>query len=128
MIRALMASPKAKGLFTRAILQSDPQNYPLENRTISQSIVGEYALSQMGCTTLSCAQGLDVSEIVAVTSLVSTACTTLNPAVPITPLSPTIDGTWVEGDWSALIASGSLPNKVDVLMGMQGRLFTGAND
>ena len=118
MIRALMASPKAKGLFIRAIIQSDPQSYPLENRTISQGVVGQYALSQMGCTTLSCAQGLSVSELVSVTSLVENVAPALNPAVPVTPLSPTIDGTWVAGDWSALIASGDLPNAVDVIMGI----------
>jgi carboxylesterase type B len=118
MIRALMASPKAKGLFVRAILQSDPQSYPLENRTISQGVVGEYALSQLGCTTLSCAQGLSLSAIVAATTLVAEVAPDLNLAVPITPLSPTIDGTWVAGDWSALIASGDLPNAVDVIMGM----------
>jgi carboxylesterase type B len=122
MIRALMASPKAKGLFVRAIIQSDPQSYPLENRTISQTVVGEYALSQMGCTTLSCAQGLSLSAIVAATSLVANVAPDLNPAVPITPLSPTIDGTWVAGDWSALIASGDLPNAVDVIMGMHSNL------
>jgi carboxylesterase type B len=80
MIRALMASPKAKGLFVRAILQSDPQSYPLENRTISQSVVGEYALSQMGCTTLSCAQGLSLSVSVAATSLVAEVAPDLSPA------------------------------------------------
>ena len=119
MIRALMASPKAKGLFKRAIIQSDPQNYPLENRTISQGVVGEYSLSQMGCSTLSCAQGLSVSQIVSATTLVSNVAPYLDPAVPITPLSPTIDGTWIAGDWSALIASGSLPNQVDVIIGIQ---------
>jgi carboxylesterase type B len=118
MIRALMASRKAKNLFIRAILQSDPQNYPLEARNISQGIVGAYALSQLGCTTVECARGLSVSQIVSATTAVSNNGLSLNPAVPVTPLSPAIDGTWVAGDFTALIQSGSLPNQVDVIMGI----------
>jgi len=118
MIRALMASQKAKNLFIRAILQSDPQNYPLEARNISQGIVGAYALSQLGCTTVECARGLSVSQIVSATTAVSNNGLSLNPAVPVTPLSPAIDGTWVAGDFTALIQSGSLPNQVDVIMGI----------
>jgi carboxylesterase type B len=118
MIRALMSSPKAKNLFKRAILQSDPQSYPLESRNVSQGIVGAYALSQLGCTTVECARSLTLSDIVAATLETDEVAPSLNLAVPVTPLSPTIDGTWVEGDFSELIASGSLPVEVDVVMGM----------
>jgi carboxylesterase type B len=118
LIRALMASPKAKGLFNRAILQSDPQYYPIENRTISEGIVGQYALSQIGCTTLECAQAASVATLVAATEATAANCPFINVDIPVTPLSPTIDGTWVAGDWSALIASNSLPNAVPVIMGI----------
>jgi carboxylesterase type B len=118
MIRALMASPKAKNLFKRAIIQSDPQNYPLEARTVSQGIVGAYALSQLGCSTVECARGLSVSQIVSATTTVNNNGPYLDPSVPFTPLSPAIDGTWVQGDWTTLIQSGSLPNQVDVIMGI----------
>ena len=118
MIRALMASPKAKNLFTRAIMQSDPQNYPFETRNVSQGIVGAYALSQLGCSTLQCAQGLNDTQLVEATYQVNNAGPFLNPAVPIPPLSPTIDGTWVAGDWSALVASKKLPVTASVIMGM----------
>lgn len=113
-----MASPKAKNLFARAIMQSDPQNYPFETRNVSQGIVGAYALSQLGCSTVECAQGLSVSQLVAATDQVNNVAPFLNPAVPIPPLAPTIDGTWVAGDWSALVASGTLPVTVPVIMGM----------
>jgi carboxylesterase type B len=118
MIRALMSSPKAANLFKRAIIQSDPQNYPLESRNVSENIVGSYALSQLGCSDVACARALSLDEIVAATEQTSQNGPGLDLSVPVTPLSPTIDGTWVKGDFSALIASGSLPMKVDVLMGM----------
>lgn len=118
MIRALMASPKAKGLFKRAIMQSDPQNYGLETRSVSQGIVGAYALGQLGCTTVECARGLSISQIVSATGTTAVNAPGLDPSVPITPLSPTIDGTWVKGDFSDLINSGNLPSEVDVIMGM----------
>ena len=117
MIRALMSSPKAKGLFKRAIIQSDPQSYPLESRSVSQNIVGSFALSQLGCNNVACARALSLSEIISATQQTTVKGPGLDPSVPVTPLSPTIDGTWVEGDFSALIASNSLPNSVDVIMG-----------
>ena len=112
-----MASPKAEGLFARAILQSDPMNYPLETRNVSQGIVGAYALGQLGCSTVECARGLSVSQLVEITDTTNAVGPFLNPAVPITPLSPTIDGTWVAGDWSELVESGSLPVTVPLMMG-----------
>lgn len=118
MIRALMSSPKAKNLFIRAIIQSDPQSYPLETRNVSQGIVGAYALSQLGCTTVECARSLSLSEIVTATVETAAVAPSLNLAVPVTPLSPTIDGTWIRGDFSELISSGSLPVEVDIVMGM----------
>lgn len=124
MIRALMASPKAKNLFKRAIMQSDPQNYPLEARNVSQGIVGAYALSLLDCTTVECARGLSVSQIVSATTTVNANGPYLGAAVPVTPLSPAIDGTWVEGDFTALIKSGSLPNQVDVIMGTSWAVFS----
>lgn len=118
MIRALMASPKAKKLFKRAIIQSDPQNFGLETRNVSRDIVGTFALSQLGCTNVACARGLSVSQIVSATSQTAEIAPGLDLSVPITPLSPTIDGDWVQGDFSDLIASGSLPVEVDLLMGI----------
>jgi carboxylesterase type B len=117
MIRALMASPKAKGLFKRAILQSDPQSYPLETQSVSENVVGSYALGLLGCSTVECARGLSVSAIVSASDQTLQDGPGLNLSVPVTPLMPTIDGTWVAGDWSALAASGSLPVQVDVVMG-----------
>lgn len=113
-----MASHKARNLFIRAIMQSDPQNYPFETRNVSQGIVGAYALSQLGCSTVECARGLNDSQLVEATDQVNNVGPFLNPAVPIPPLSPTIDGTWVAGDWSALVAIRKLPVTVPVIMGM----------
>jgi carboxylesterase type B len=118
MIRALMSSPKAKNLFKRAIIESDPQMYPLENRTISRDTVGAYALSLLGCSNVACARGKSAADIVAATSQVQAVGPSLNPdAVPAAALSPTIDGTFVRGDFSDLISTGSLPMEVDVLLG-----------
>jgi hypothetical protein len=113
-----------RALIKRAIIQSDPQNYPLEARTVSQGIVGAYALSQLGCSTVECARGLSVSQIVSATTTVNNNGPYLDPSVPFTPLSPAIDGTWVQGDWTTLIQSGSLPNQVDVIMGISPRMLT----
>ena len=121
MIRALMSSPKAKALFVRAILQSDPQDYPFENRTISRDVIGANVLSQLGCSNVACARSKAVSDIVAATTQISQTGMSLNPMVPITPLSPTIDGTWIQGDFSRLISTGALPNSVDVIMGYNHR-------
>ena len=113
MIRALMASPKATNLFKRAIIESDPQMYPLEERTVSRDIVGSFALSQLNCSDVTCARGKSLSDILAATAQTQTT----TPSMDVTPFSPTIDGTWVKGDWSSLIASNSLPNNVDTLIG-----------
>lgn len=117
MIRALMASPKATNLFKRAIIESDPQMFPLEQRTVSRDIVGSFALSQLNCTDVACARGKNLSDILAASASTQTTTPNMDPRVPVTPWSPTIDGTWVKGDWSALIATNSLPNAVDTLIG-----------
>lgn len=117
MIRALMVSPKAKGLFKRAILQSDPMNYPIENRTISCDIIGAAVLSSLGCSDVACARALPVSQLVSATEEICSTGMSLNPMVPVTPLMPTIDGTWVSSDWSEAIESDSLQSEVDVIMG-----------
>ena len=117
MIRALMASPKATNLFKRAIIESDPQMYPLEERTVSRDIVGPFALSQLNCSDVTCARGKSLSDILAASAQTQITTPSMDPRVPVTPFSPTIDGTWVKGDWSTLIASNSLPNKVDTLIG-----------
>jgi carboxylesterase type B len=118
LIRALMSSPKAKNLFKRAIIESDPQMYPLENRTISRDTVGAYSLSLLGCSDVACARGKSAADIVAATSQTQAVAPSLNPnAVPSAPLSPTIDGTFVLGDFSQLISTDSLPMEVDLLMG-----------
>ena len=118
MIRALMSSQKSKKLFRRAIIQSDPQNYPLETRNVSQGIVGTFALSQMGCTNVACARSLSLAQIVAATEQTASIGPGLDLSVPVTPLSPTIDGNWVSGDFSHLISTGSLPMQVDLMMGI----------
>lgn len=117
MIRALMASPKATNLFKRAIIESDPQMYPLEERTVSRDVVGAFALSQLNCSDVTCARGKSLTDILAATAQTQSITPNMDPRVPVTPFSPTIDGTWVQGDWSALIASNSLPNNVDTLIG-----------
>ena len=118
MIRALMSSQKAKYLFRRGILQSDPQNYPFESRAISRDVIGADALSILGCSDVTCARGKSISDIVAATTQVNANGMYLNAMVPVTPLCPTIDGTWIQDDFSNLIASNSLPNPVDVIMGI----------
>jgi carboxylesterase type B len=117
MIRALMSSPKAKNLFRRAILQSDPQDYPLESRNISRDVVGANVLSTLGCTNVACVRGKSLADIMAATAQVCNVGMSLDPMVPVTPLSPTIDGTWVQGDFSQLIYTGSLPVRADIILG-----------
>jgi carboxylesterase type B len=117
MIRALMSSPKAKNLFRRGILQSDPMDFPLESRSISRDVVGANVLSQIGCSTVECARAQSVESLVNAGTQVCAVGLSLDPLVPITPLSPTIDGTWIAGDFSQLIASNSLPNRVDIILG-----------
>jgi carboxylesterase type B len=117
MIRALMSSRKASNLFKRAIIQSDPQNYPLESRAVSRDIVGSYALGQLGCNNVACARAASLSSIVAATTQTTNNGPFLDASVPVTPLFPAIDGTWVQGDFSKLITSGTLPNEVQLMMG-----------
>ena len=117
MIRALMASPKATNLFKRAIIESDPQMYPLEERTVSRDVVGAYALSKLNCTDVACARGASLAAILAASAATVSNTPNMDSRVPATPFSPNIDGTWVKGDWSALIATDSLPNNVDTLIG-----------
>jgi carboxylesterase type B len=118
MIRALMASTKTNGLFKRAILQSDPMNYPLESRHISRDVIGANVLTSLNCSDVTCARSKSVSDIVSATSQICATGMSLDPMVPVTPLSPTIDGTWVKGDFSQLVLAGSLPMQVPIIMGI----------
>lgn len=118
-VRALMSSPSASGLFKRAILQSDAEAYGFNKRSVSNDKITSQFLNALDCADKACVKSKSVSDILqAQAQTLSLALTSgdlsINNAYP---LGPVIDGALISADYSSLLSSGTLPNKVDLLIG-----------
>ncbi|BFZ61778.1 hypothetical protein YB2330_002854 [Saitoella coloradoensis] len=121
MIRALMSSSASEGLFDRAIIQSDPQNYGLQSRNVSADIIGAIASSYLDCSDIACMRNASIDDILNAQAAIQQQAPYLVAASTgvalAEPISPAIDGSVIIGDFSALAAAGNLPVNVDMIMG-----------
>lgn len=117
--RALMSSQSASGLFNRVILQSDPEAYGFYKRSISKDKITNKYLDVLECSDKACVKSKPISallqaQIQTINWALSSNDLSINNAFP---LNPVIDGNLISADYSSLLSSGNLPNKVDVLIG-----------
>ena len=129
-VLALMSSSGAKGLFRAAIAQSPPVSMPWFTRKLYSERITHAIAAQVGCTSTDEAQLVDcllkvdatalVEAVPAATPAIATALADFAnaPGAP-QPFLPMVDGPagTIDGQLSALLASGSLPNKVPLLVG-----------
>ncbi|KAI9632736.1 Alpha/Beta hydrolase protein [Dioszegia hungarica] len=92
MIRALLAAPRAKGLFRAAVLQSDPMTYGTASASITsrlqQMFYSQPALAF--CSDFACLQRIPVGDILKGQAGFIVAAPSQVPGVPVvTPLRPT---------------------------------------
>ena len=125
-----MSSSGAKGLFRAAIAQSPPVSMPWFTRKLYSERITPAIAAQVGCTSADEAQLVDcllkadaaalVEAVPAATPDIAAALADFAnaPGAP-QPFLPMVDGPagTIDGQLSALLASGSLPNKVPLLVG-----------
>lgn len=119
-IRALMSSEKANGLFNNAIIQSDPEAYGFSTRNVSNTITN-YFLQTIKCADISCLKDIEISSIITAQLQTflwireqGTSNHELNTAYF---LGPVIDGDLIYKDYSTYLSTGTLPNPVDMIVG-----------
>ena len=120
MVRTLISSPSAKGLFVRAIMQSDPQNFGSNNVTVAKEILGKMIQTNLSCTNIDCMRELSVNDILkAEYTLFSNPLQMVQLGVNYAyPLGPNIDNDIIPMDYAlALEDFGTMQNPVDIIIG-----------
>lgn len=119
LIRALLASPSARGLVTNAIFQSDPQNFGFNNRETSRDLIGKSLLSILGCSNLECVKNKSLNEIISAQyNLLANSSSSFPSHVNKAYLfGPVIDNQILFKDYGNSLKDGSLVNKVDTIIG-----------
>lgn len=108
MIKALLVTPSAANLFTRAILHSAPLDFTDHSIELSNTI-GETAASILGCTSADCIKNASIDDLLdAQTTTVNAGHVNAIPGLrgAVSVLRPVVDGTLLPKDFSAVIASG----------------------
>ncbi|SNX87796.1 related to para-nitrobenzyl esterase [Melanopsichium pennsylvanicum] len=82
MIRALLSSPAASPLFSKAILHSDPANYGTQLLNTSQ-LVSDYALSQTSCSDLACLRNMSAAEVLDASYATANAGNSIDSSVAV---------------------------------------------
>lgn len=118
LIRAMLASPSARGLVNNAIFQSDPQNFGFTNRTTSRDYISGYIMSLLGCSDFQCVKNKSLSDILTaqykLLGSTSSLPSYLNKAYLF---GPVIDNQILFEDYGNSLKDGSLTNKVDTIIG-----------
>lgn len=87
MIRPLLTTTKASGLFQGAILQYGPQNHDANYQNVSRQVLSPYIASLVGYTTLTCLQSVPVNDVIGAEI---NSNITLFPSVSLDPTLTTI--------------------------------------
>lgn len=120
-IRALMSIAGTRGLFNKAIIQSDPAAFGFTKREVSRDTITKQFLSYTNCTNKACLKNTPLSNIVdaqlQTLAWMSTASKTNLEINAAYPFGPVIDSSLITKDYSAHLASGTLPNQVDMIIG-----------
>ncbi|ODQ67838.1 alpha/beta-hydrolase [Nadsonia fulvescens var. elongata DSM 6958] len=118
MVKALMSTAKAKGLFARGILQSDIATYGFYPESLSKELYNKVN-TQLGCSSLECVKGKSLTDIInaqnaVCNAIVSTSSVKFNRGICF---SPNIDNEILLKDFNVAVLDGSLPNPVDLIAG-----------
>lgn len=119
LVRTLLMTPAASGMFARAIMQSDPMAYGLNNETAMASLSATF-LSRLGCSDddTTCLLSASIDDVLSAQSYINANAAYLPAVNPTYPWGPNEDNYVVAGDYAATLASGSSPvNNVDAIMG-----------
>lgn len=117
-IRAMLASPSVVGLINNVIFQSDPQDYGFNKRSVSNNIIGNLAREILNCKSIHCLRNKSLSDILAAQSQMVASGFGLAPSVNKAYMfGPNIDYNIVFKDYGVALKDGSLPTKVDTIMG-----------
>lgn len=120
MVRHLLNSPKFNGLFSRAIIQSDPQFFTANSREVSRDVLGQTVQQSLGCNSTDCLRTATVEDILATQISILTQTTGLftQGVNPIFPWGPNIDYDYLPSDVDVVLASKqSITNPVDLVIG-----------
>ncbi|KAJ1024130.1 hypothetical protein NDA16_002969 [Ustilago loliicola] len=104
LIRALLNSPSASPLFSKAILHSDPANFGTQTLTTSKT-VSQFAMDRTSCSDLACLRGLLASDILDASSATAQAGQSIEDAVAVSegfrPFIGSLTGSPFEADPTA---------------------------
>uniref|UniRef100_A0A060T037 Carboxylic ester hydrolase n=1 Tax=Blastobotrys adeninivorans TaxID=409370 RepID=A0A060T037_BLAAD len=120
MVRHALNSPKFNGLFSRAIIQSDPQFFTANSREVSRDVLGQAVQQSLGCSSSDCLRTATVEDILATQVSILTQTTSLftQGVNPIFPWGPNIDYDYLPSDVDVELASKlSIANPVDLVIG-----------
>ena len=101
-ICALLASAEAEGLFHRGIIQSGGACHGLKDQEDAKADAAPI-VEALGCTDAACLRGKTPQEILDAQSLIA------DDFGGMTPLNPTIDGSFLKGNYWDRLAAGQSP-------------------
>jgi len=93
-IRAHLVSPFSKGLFHKAISQSDPFPLPMRDKDDATSF-GNLFVKQLGCSDIQCLRSKSTVEILVAQKEVESEINLSRPIELFLPFVPTVDGITV---------------------------------
>ncbi|KAK9390633.1 Alpha/Beta hydrolase protein [Lipomyces mesembrius] len=118
MIRALMSTIQTVGIFSRAILMSDPMDYGFNKRSTSVNLITGMIYNATGCSDISCMRGLSLTDILTAQAAVMSNGPGTYPEInSAQPFSPVIDNTLIMKDFSTYVERGNLPIQVPLIVG-----------
>ncbi|ANB13709.1 hypothetical protein AWJ20_4652 [Sugiyamaella lignohabitans] len=124
-VRTLLMTPSAKGLFSRAIIQSDPQAYSANNSTVSQDGIAPIIDQSLGCSTnsgedlITCLRNASVSDILSAQMNVYSELTNIPGVNSVYPFGPNVNSENLPMDLTpALTSQSPIVNPVEVMIGV----------
>jgi para-nitrobenzyl esterase len=117
-IRSLIQSPKATGLFHKAISESDPWDLGWQTPTDAANIT-QTVWQGVNCTTLACARKASITDLAASFGKAVTIVSNVNHPQGefnfVEPVKPSIDGEYIPHDWHTAVNDGKI-NKVPFMI------------
>ncbi|KAA8913799.1 hypothetical protein TRICI_003107 [Trichomonascus ciferrii] len=121
MVRYLLNSNRANNLFTRAIIQSDPQCYGPSEKSVSQNILSAALLKATNCDSVDCLRALSLEKLISAEMQIFTSVY-MGQVDGVTninfPISPNVDGDYIKSDLSETLGQNhNVVNPVDIIIG-----------
>ncbi|KAK0551805.1 hypothetical protein OC845_001990 [Tilletia horrida] len=106
-VRTLLTTPAAQSLFARAAMFSDVQDYGLSNTTQAAELT-DFALADLGCTTLDCARASSADDVLSATFDAFSTLPNVDPTMPLgEPFRPTL-GKYIPRSFERGLAANTL--------------------